>query len=95
MLAVRYYFARLGFELQWAGPLWALTGADPGRELERITTRVKDAIESAVDASVLRTPLTAQEVLQFPTARPPFWFRLGRWARTQLDWLWYASGVWL
>ncbi|CAK0807220.1 unnamed protein product, partial [Prorocentrum cordatum] len=61
VLAVRYYFARLGFELQWANPLWALTGADPGRELERITTRVKDAIESAVDASVLRTPLTAQE----------------------------------
>ncbi|CAK0870256.1 unnamed protein product, partial [Prorocentrum cordatum] len=64
-------------------------------ELERITTRVKDAIEAAVDASVLMSPLTAREVIQLHTARPPFWFRLGRWAHSQFDWLRYASGVWL
>eukprot|EP00959_Pyramimonas_sp_CCMP1952_P096161 2010259-Pyramimonas_sp.AAC.1 len=29
ILAIRFYFARLGFELQWANPLWSLTGADP------------------------------------------------------------------
>ena len=92
ILAVRYYFAQLLFDLQWANPLWVLTGSDPGAELERITARVKDSIDTAVDASVLRRPLSVQEILQVPTARPPWWFRIGRWIGSHFDWLLYASG---
>ena len=91
-LALRVYYAALDFTVRWSNPLWLVTGADPGQELERITTRVNGAILGAVDAEVVRRPLTKDEVLRLPGVSPPWWYRLARMIFRQWDWIRFASG---